>query len=55
MHWGYFVLTALTFYVVAFVITVPSLGPIPSTVVKSLVFVLLHVLAHKYIGPQLRK
>jgi hypothetical protein len=55
MQWGYLFLTALTFYVVAFVLPVPGLGPVPSTVVKSLVFVLLHVLAHKYIGPQLRK
>jgi len=55
MHWGYFLLTAFTFYVVAFVLSVPALGPVPATVVKSLIFVVLHVLAHKYVGPHLRK
>jgi len=55
MQWGYFLLTALTFYVVAFVLSVPSLGPVPATVVKSLIFVVLHVLAHKFVGPHLRK
>jgi len=54
MHYGYFLLTALTFYVVAFVLNVPSLGPVPSTVVKSLLFVVLHVLMHKYVGPRLK-
>jgi len=54
MNWGYFLLTALTFYVVAFVLDVPSLGPVPSSVVKTLVFVLLHCLAHKYVGPRLK-
>ena len=55
MDWTYFVLTALTFYVFAFVLPVPSLGPVPSTVVKSVLFVLVHLLIHKTVGPRLRK
>jgi hypothetical protein len=45
--WGYFLLTALTFYVVAFVLAVPSLGPVPSPVVKALLFTVVHVALHK--------
>ena len=45
--WAYFLLTALTFYVVAFVVDVPALGPVPAPVVKSLVFVAVHVALHK--------
>jgi len=43
----YMLLTALTFYFVAFMLAVPAVGPLSSPVVKSLVFVVLHVLTHK--------
>jgi hypothetical protein len=45
----YYVLTALTFYLVAYdvLFTVPALGPIPQPLVKSLVFLAVHVLTHK--------
>lgn len=43
----YYLLTALTFYVVAFVLPIPALGPVPSPVVKSLVFAMVHVCMHK--------
>jgi hypothetical protein len=45
--WMYMLLTAATFYLVAFMLAVPAVGPVPSPVVKSLVFVALHVLTHK--------
>jgi hypothetical protein len=47
MHWGYFILTAVTFYVIAFMVPVPSLGPLPAPVVKSLLFALVHIMIHK--------
>ena len=47
MWWTYMLLTAATFYLVAFMLAVPAVGPLPSPVVKSLVFVVLHVLTHK--------
>lgn len=43
----YYLLTAVTFYVVAFVLPVPSLGAMPSTYVRALVFVAVHVLTHR--------
>jgi hypothetical protein len=43
----YFLLTALTFYVVAFMVAVPSLGPVPSPVVKALLFTVVHIALHK--------
>ena len=43
----YFLLTALTFYVVAFMVPVPSLGPVPSPVVKALLFAVVHIALHK--------
>uniref|UniRef100_A0A6C0CVB1 Uncharacterized protein n=1 Tax=viral metagenome TaxID=1070528 RepID=A0A6C0CVB1_9ZZZZ len=43
----YLLLTAATFYLVAFVLAVPAVGPLPSPVVKSLLFVGVHVLVHK--------
>ena len=43
----YFLLTAATFYVVAFMVPVPSLGPVPSPVVKSLLFTVVHIALHK--------
>ena len=43
----YMLVTALTFYLVAFMLAVPAVGPLPSPVVKSMVFVALHVLTHK--------
>lgn len=43
----YFLLTAFTFYVVAFMLAVPSLGPIPSPVVKALLFTVIHIALHK--------
>lgn len=49
--WGYFLLTALTFYVVAFVLAVPSLGPVPSPVVKALLFTVVHIALHKMLKP----
>jgi hypothetical protein len=55
MYWGYFLLTALTFYVVAFVLPVPSFGPIPSEVIKSVLFVVVHLLMHSVVGPHLKK
>jgi hypothetical protein len=54
MKWGYFLLTALTFYVVAFMVPVPSLGPVPSPVVKALLFAMVHVCLHKLVGPKLK-
>jgi hypothetical protein len=48
---GYFLLTALTFYVVAFVLAVPSLGPVPSPVVKALLFTVVHIALHKMLKP----
>lgn len=43
----YVLLTAATFYLVAFVLVVPAVGPLSSPVVKSLVFVAIHVVMHK--------
>ena len=43
----YMLLTGLTFYVVAFMLSVPSLGPVPAPVVKTVLFVLLHCLLHR--------
>lgn len=43
----YFLLTAATFYVVAFLLAVPSLGPVPSPVVKALLFTVIHIALHK--------
>jgi hypothetical protein len=43
----YLLLTAVTFYVVAFVLVVPAVGPLSSHVVKSLLFVAVHVMVHK--------
>jgi hypothetical protein len=43
----YYLLTALTFYVVAFVLPISSLGPVPSPVVKALLFAMVHVAMHK--------
>lgn len=45
--WMYMLLTAATFYLVAFMLAIPAVGPLSSPVVKSLVFVALHVLVHK--------
>jgi hypothetical protein len=44
----YYFLTGLTFYLVAYdvLFTVPALGPFPQTVVKSAVFVVVHVMTH---------
>jgi len=50
--WSYFLLTALTFYVVAFMVPVPALGPVPSPVVKALVFTAAHVALHKVLKRQ---
>jgi|UniRef100_A0A6C0B208 hypothetical protein len=49
--WGYFLLTALTFYVVAFMVSVPNLGPVPSPVVKALLFTVVHVVLHRVLKP----
>lgn len=43
----YYLLTAVTFYLVAFVLQVPALGPVPAPWVKALVFVVVHVLIHR--------
>lgn len=45
----YYLLTGVTFYLVAFdvLFTVPALGPFPQHVVKSVVFVLVHILVHR--------
>jgi hypothetical protein len=43
----YYLLTAVSFYVVAFVIPVPDLGAMPSTYVRALLFVAVHVLTHR--------
>jgi hypothetical protein len=43
----YLFLTALTFYVIAFMVTVPAIGPIPSPVVKALLFAVVHIAIHK--------
>ncbi len=43
----YFLVTALSFYVVAYLVPDVRLGPVPSAVVKSLLFVVLHVVTHK--------
>ncbi len=53
--YSYFLLTALTFYVVAFMVPVPAVGPVPAAVVKSLLFTLVHVALHKFVGPALRR
>ena len=44
----YYLLTGLTFYLVAYdvLFTVPAVGPFPQTVVKSAVFVVVHVMTH---------
>lgn len=44
--WVYLLLTALTFYVVAFMVAVPSVGPVPAPVVKSLLFAVVHYAMH---------
>jgi uncharacterized membrane protein YvlD (DUF360 family) len=43
----YFLVTALSFYVVAYLVPDVRVGPVPSAVVKSLLFVVLHVVTHK--------
>ena len=43
----YYLLTAVSFYVVAFVIPIPDLGAMPSTYVRALLFVAVHVLTHR--------
>jgi len=43
----YYLLTAATFYLVAFVLQVPSVGPVPAPWVKALLFVAVHVLVHR--------
>ena len=43
----YLLLTAASFYLVVYVLSVPALGPLPSPVVKTALFVALHVLTHK--------
>ena len=45
--WSYFTLTALTFYVVAFMLPVPALGPVPSPVVKAILFTVIHIALRK--------
>jgi hypothetical protein len=44
--WAYILLTAITFYVVAFVVDVPAVGPVPAPVLKSLIFVAVHIAIH---------
>lgn len=43
----YLLVTALSFYVVAYLVPDVRLGPVPSAVVKSVLFVLVHVATHK--------
>jgi hypothetical protein len=45
----YYLLTGLTFWVISedVLFRVPSLGPIPQSVVKALVFVTVHILVHQ--------
>jgi hypothetical protein len=44
--WAYLLLTALTFYVIAFMVSVPSVGPVPAPVVKALLFAVVHFAIH---------
>lgn len=44
--WLYFLTTALTFYVVAFMVPVSSVGPVPAPVVKALLFTVVHIMVH---------
>jgi hypothetical protein len=43
----YYLLTAVSFYLVAYVIPIPSLGAMPETYVRALVFVAVHMLTHR--------
>jgi len=43
----YYLLTAVTFYVVAYVLPIPHLGALPETYVRALVFVVIHVALHR--------
>lgn len=45
--WTYLLLTGAVFYLVAFVLNVPAVGPLSSPLVKTLLFVALHMLTHK--------
>jgi hypothetical protein len=42
----YLLLTAVTFYLVAFVLPVPSVGPVSSEYVRSLLYVAVHLMTH---------
>jgi|688.fasta_scaffold770668_3 hypothetical protein len=43
----YYLLTAVTFYLVAFVLPLHSLGGLPEVWVRALVFVVVHVALHR--------
>ena len=43
----YYLLTAVTFYYVAFVLPLSSMGPLPEVWVRALVFVVVHVALHR--------
>ncbi len=43
----YYLLTAVTFYLVAYVMPIPSLGAMPESYVRALVFVVIHVALHR--------
>jgi hypothetical protein len=47
--WKYFLVTALTFYLVlpGVLVVLPDVGPIPSNVVHALVFAAVHIMVHK--------
>jgi hypothetical protein len=49
MKWAYFLLTALTFYLLSpgVLVSLPSVGPVPSLAVHALVFTAVHVMLHK--------
>lgn len=47
--WKYFLLTALTFYALlpGVLVTLPPVGPVPSSVVHALMFAVVHIMVHK--------
>lgn len=49
--WKYLLLTALTFYVLSpgVVVTLPSVGPVPSLGLHAVLFAVAHKAMHKYV------
>jgi hypothetical protein len=47
--WSYYLLTALTFYLLSpgVLVSLPSLGPLPPLAVHALAFAAVHIMLHK--------